>query len=371
MAAANPILTPDRGKAHSVALAVLCVLAAVQVAAMIRAVWLAKSKSSAIPAAGTATQTVTSGTTAAAPPVPASAQAPVKLMPPPSVPGTEPPAPALASVAASRPPPAVPSSQPAASVRPLDAETEELIDLARQLRPLGDLNGALDVLQRASEKVPDHPKVLTEIAQTYEMMGLSDKAAAARQKAAAARLPEVAAAPRPDTQVGAGLAASTGLTTPNVDASKILSIGACEVLRDRSATRGEKLTLRLPIRSQPGVRIDPNAIDIGVFFFDLVNGEKVEQTKADAPVNTWVDTPVDWKDGQERLDVLYFMPEMTPEMIRNVGRRSFHGYIVKLYYQRKLQDTVMEPASLRSFGTEDAPPPVPATPGPSRTRKAR
>ena len=35
MAAANPILTPDRGKAHSVALGVLCALAVVQVSAMV------------------------------------------------------------------------------------------------------------------------------------------------------------------------------------------------------------------------------------------------------------------------------------------------------------------------------------------------
>jgi hypothetical protein len=115
------------------------------------------------------------------------------------------------------------------------------------------------------------------------------------------------------------------------------------------------MTLRLPIRSHAGAVVDPAAIDIDVFFFDLVNSEKVEQTKADAPVNTWVDAPVDWKEGQERLDVLYSMPEMTEDVIRSIGQRKFYGYIVKLYYQHKLQDTVMEPASLRNFGAASAP----------------
>ena len=157
---------------------------------------------------------------------------------------------------------------------------------------------------------------------------------------------------------GTRLSPNTGLTTPEQgprDPSKILGIGPCELMRDPAVTRGEKITLRLPIRCQPGQVVDPAEIDVAVFFFDLVNGEKVEQTKADAPVNTWLDAPVDWTEGQERLDVVYSMPEMTAEVIRSIGRRKFHGYIVKLYYQHKLQDTVMEPAALQNYGAGSAP----------------
>ena len=256
---------------------------------------------------------------------------------------------------------------PARTPAPLNAEMQELIELAQQLRPLGDLKGALDVLKRADIMSPDHPAVLAEFAQTYEQMGLGDKAAAARQKLGStypvtgAHYQSSAASDsgiRPPASQGSALSPSTGLTTPDSaapDASKILGLGACELIRDRSGFRGEKVTLRLPIRSHPGAVVDPAAIDIDVFFFDLVNSEKVEQTKADAPVNTWVDAPVDWKDGQERLDVLYSMPEMTEDVIRSIGQRKFYGYIVKLYYQHKLQDTVMEPASLRNFGAASAP----------------
>ena len=263
----------------------------------------------------------------------------------------------------------------------MNAEVQELLDLVQQLRPLGDSKGALEVLRKADTISPDNPEVLKELALTYEVMGLKEKAAAARDRAAALRgggasLPLAAASvPMEDaaagSTIGGGLSsddgrglsspAMGGLSTPEArphDPSKALSIGRCELLRDRGTTRGEKVTLRLPIRSQPGQAIDPTAIDIDVFFFDLVNGEKVEQTKADVPVNTWVDAPVDWKDGAERLDVVYSMPEMTADVIRGIGQRRFHGYIVKLYYQHKLQDTVMEPASLQHFGTGNAPQPA-------------
>jgi hypothetical protein len=152
------------------------------------------------------------------------------------------------------------------------------------------------------------------------------------------------------------LSPATGLTTPSatkpLDASKTLGLGPCEVMRDPAISRGERLTLRIPILSQPGQAIDPSAVDINVFFFDMVNGERVEQTKADVPVNSWVQAPVDWTEGSELLDVVYFMPEtLDAAALRSQGVRKYHGYIVKLYYQNKLQDTVMEPASLQNFGS--------------------
>lgn len=347
MAAANPILTPDRGKAHSVALGVLCALAVIQVSAMIRAVWLAKSKH----AAAAVTQPP------GAPPLPPGVTATSPFMQPPSVPASAP-SPLVAQ----------PLYAPPRNAAGPSGEVQELIEVARQLRPLGDLQGALDVLRRADTAAPDHPVVLVEIAQTYEQMGLNDRALASwkRIEAMGARAGEaysvaarrLGAPPASLPSSGSTLSSRTGLTTPEPrpqDPSKMLGIGACELIRDPSVTRGEKVTLRLPIRCQPGQVIDPGAIDIDVFFFDLVNGEKVEQTKADVPVNTWVDAPVDWKDGQERLDVVYSMPEMTAEVIRGIGRRKFHGYIVKLYYEHKLQDTVMEPASLQNYGAGGAP----------------
>lgn len=244
---------------------------------------------------------------------------------------------------------------------PLDGEIAELVEVAQQVRSLGDLQGALEVLRKADLKSPDHPAVLSEMARTYDQMGLTDKALASWKKVEG--MGENAGEYRRQATQRLGgapaggsssLSPATGLTTPEskpVDSAKTLGLGSCEVIRDPAVSRGEKLALRIPIRSQPGAAIDPNAIDVDVFYFDLVNDEKVEQTKADT-VPAWVNAPVDWKDGLELLDVGYFLPEMTPEEIRNNGRRKFHGYIVKLYYQHKLQDTAAQPASLLNLGSE-------------------
>jgi len=363
MPAANPILTPDRGKAHSVAMAVLCGLAAVQVSAMARAVWLAKYRA-AQTSETTPAQGPTPGAPLGPPPIPMAVTA---LMPPPSIPDdsqTAPTVPAPAGNAFPTPPtrPPVTSSVPKAS-----AEVMELVEVAQQSRPLGDLQGALEALRRADTLSPDHPLVLLEMAQTYDQMGLTEKALAAWTKLQAMG-PQAGegysrAAQRLGTSgasaIDAGattLSPATGLTTPSatkpLDASKTLGLGPCEVMRDPAISRGERLTLRIPILSQPGQAIDPSAVDINVFFFDMVNGERVEQTKADVPVNSWVQAPVDWTEGSELLDVVYFMPEtLDAAALRSQGVRKYHGYIVKLYYQNKLQDTVMEPASLQNFGS--------------------
>lgn len=87
-------------------------------------------------------------------------------------------------------------------------------------------------------------------------------------------------------------------------------------------------------------------------FFDRVNGEKVAQTIADEPLSAWGSPPVDWSGiGEEPLNVTYFLPTLTPGEIAAHGRRAYHGYVVRLYYQHKLQDVAAEPRDLLDFGS--------------------
>lgn len=46
------------------------------------------------------------------------------------------------------------------------------------------------------------------------------------------------------------------------------------------------------------------------------------------------------------VSAVYHMPEMTPQMVANVGHREFYGYIVKLYYQHRLMSTAASPRDL-------------------------
>ena len=50
------------------------------------------------------------------------------------------------------------------------------------------------------------------------------------------------------------------------------------------------------------------------------------------------------------LDVTYFLPTLTPGEVAAHGRRAYHGYVVRLYYQNKLQDVAAEPRDLLDFG---------------------
>ncbi len=238
----------------------------------------------------------------------------------------------------------------------------ELVETAKQIRAMEDMQGALDVLKQADLQYPDNPEVLAETALCYEKMGLSDRAATtwrrlesvAPEKAGGFRALAQRRLENPAAPAGnADLSATGGsMATPAPDSAKVLRLGACQAIRDPSTANGEKVTLRIPVQRVGFGSIDPNLVDIDVFFFDRVNGERVAQTIADEPVSTWSAAPVDWSGiGEEPLDVVYFMPALAPSEVSHHGRRSYHGYVVKLYYQHKLQDVAAEPHDLLNFGS--------------------
>ncbi|GAA5147790.1 hypothetical protein GCM10023213_42980 [Prosthecobacter algae] len=421
MAQAPSILNADRGRASATALGVLCLLAAVQVLLVSKVVWdssrrpapVAKAPhpsranpleapaapvkptvsfspppvgqiaQAAPPAASSPTPTATEF----APPAIGSFAPPTGSPPVPAAPRPAPQVPTAApgvAVAPAAPPPSAnppapsgalanlppPGQAPTAKKAPADPAAtmslEEMIELAKQVRGLGDMQGALEVLRRADLQYPARPEVMAETAQCYETMGLTDKAAnlwrqlesmdparaAGFRDLAKRRLNAPAAAPA--SSAGTAFSALTG-----GDGGKMLSLGACQTMRDTATLNGEKVVLRIPILRQGNTNVDPSQVDIDVYFFDRVNGEKIAQTIADEPVSAWAAAPVDWSGiGEEPLDVTYFLPALTPGEIAAHGRRSYHGYVVRLYYQHKLQDVAAEPRDLLDFGSR-APQSVP------------
>jgi hypothetical protein len=193
------------------------------------------------------------------------------------------------------------------------------------------------------------------MALTYEMMKLSDRAESAWRAVLALG------------ESGAGsfyyLAKKrvegiqeTSKTLANGD-FKPLSIGSCQILPDPKVTKGQRLTLRIPIIATPGASIDPAQVDLRVFFFDKLADGSVALTRADNPITTWVTPPVDWKDnGEELVDVTYNMPELTPDELRNLGKRSYGGYVVKLLYQNQSMGEKADPPQLLNFKPQGAGP---------------
>ena len=374
------IFNADRGRASQTALGILCALVLLQMGLMARLLlkdapivpkeqipvassgWTAPPVTISPPpvgqlAASPATAPATSAPTPGfGPPPIGSFQAPTA--PPPAPTFTAPPA--YSKPAAAIPAPAIAKSAPApnkgsdsASNMPL----AEMVDLAKQVRGLGDMQGALEVLKRADLQYPASPEGMSETAQCYEQMGLGEKASALWKQLAS--MDAVRSAGFGDL-AKRKLQATTGLDTAVASTSdfapKVLSLGACQANRDLSVSNGEKVVLRVPILRQGNAVIDPSQVDIDVYFFDRVNGEKVAQTIADEPVSTWAAAPVDWSGlGEEPLNVTYFLPPLTPGEIAAHGRRSYHGYVVRLYYQNKLQDVAAEPRDLLDFGASQPP----------------
>ncbi|HBJ86844.1 MAG TPA: hypothetical protein DDZ88_23905 [Verrucomicrobiales bacterium] len=232
-----------------------------------------------------------------------------------------------------------------------------VVTTAKEIRGMSDMQGALEMLKRADELTPDHPAIIAEIAQTYEQMGVASKATDSWRRIQllgetnAGSFYELAS-----RRLGAGPAATSApLAMPGasgMEGEKNLRLGACQVARDFSVNNGERYTVRVPISRAGSQPVDGRAVNLEVFFFDRVNGVHVAQTIAPEPVETWQSTPVDWSgSGEETLDVVYHLPALSTAEIQQHGRRSYYGYMLRLYYNNKLQDVAAEPRDLLEFGS--------------------
>jgi len=221
----------------------------------------------------------------------------------------------------------------------------EAIEASKLARKQGDMQASIEALRSADAKEPNHPLILSELALTYEGMGILTKATAAWRSIAA--MGEKTAGSY-FTLAKSKLEGRADSTLHNMSAVKL---GECQVIRDASAKKGERIAVRVSLLATPGAVIDPAQMDIHVYLFEAVNhGERIEQARATAPSLDWVSAPVDWKESNEELvDVVYDLPSPKPEELREFGQRKFHGYVVKLFYQNKLVGEEAQPASLRDF----------------------
>lgn len=296
----------------------------------------------------------------AAPPTPTITPPAPQVMPP-TAPVQPPAGPAEPPAGTAASPAPAPAFSPPQEIKPNPAtellrDVDYVVTTAKEIRGMSDMQGALEMLKRADQLNPDHPAIIAEMAQTYEQMGITDKATdnwrriqllgetrAGSYFALAAR------------RLGAGPAATASPlinTAAGSEGEKRLRLGACQVKRDFSTNNGERYVLRVPIIRAGSQTVDGQAMDLEVFFFDRVNGTQVAQTIAPEPVEAWQSTPVDWSgSGEETLDVVYHLPALSAAEIQQHGRRTYYGYMLRLYYNNKLQDVAAEPRDLLEFGS--------------------
>ena len=280
---------------------------------------------------------------------------------PPSAPATAlaPAAPPSPTQPAAPPPPTAPD--PAALARD---DVRLLVADAIQQRRNGDMGSALAKLSTAADLQPGHPRVLFEQATTYEAMGLADKALATFSQI-------MALGP---TRAGTlhGIAQrrlhdgvrTVQATAPN-DAD--LFVGDIQEIRHPETPGVQRVDLRLDLHGRPGKKINPSDVFLSVQFFDLVNGTRVEPTRADPPRTRWTSEPVDWVDPAiETVEVSYALPDPVPG-VDAAESRLYLGYLVELYYQDALLDVVAQPRRLARFPAR----PAPDSPPPAAEPRAR
>ncbi|MDB6073071.1 MAG: hypothetical protein JWO89_711 [Verrucomicrobiaceae bacterium] len=234
----------------------------------------------------------------------------------------------------------------------------------------------MQALNRADLLVPNNPRIMREKAMTLQRLGKSDEAKELQATPPASPNSRPTSIPshsgpagipstRPSSSVPSpsprellnksfGSRPAEPLPEPSAAppaaaVNGALSLGQCRIERDASTVRGERLSLKVPLVAAPGEVIDPNQMIIDVMFYDKVNNERIELTMADKPKSTF-DTTGDFKTGQEVISVLYNLPEFTPAEISELGRHTFYGYIVKLYYKNRLMGAVATPPDLSTMG---------------------
>ena len=291
-------------------------------------------------------------------------------------------APAVATEGLTRPTPA-----PAAP----EATSGGLIDEARQLRQRGDMPSALAKLRQAQVSSPDNPQIIAEMALTYEGLGLGDRAAEQWQRIygmgdsigalyylADARLHAAPAAPAPAVAPTATTGSGSGLAEQENTVLKITDIQLNEMTDDPSAA--QKMVLKIVVKDRPGSAIDPRKVRILTYFYDLIDGTSEVLTNAQTAYAWLSEEPIDWaNDKSEILETTYLRLKDAPESLapavaptpaahasRHVGRnkkvdadgvtpapsatpatvRTYLGYVVRLYYDRELQDVKADPIRL-------------------------
>ena len=233
------------------------------------------------------------------------------------------------------------------SVEPIeDTLVERLVSTGVELRTGGNLQGALQALRDAETNLPDHPRILGELAITMTRLGKNREAVDYWKK-----LSEMSEAKGGDFPAIASKVLKGEPVPSPLRPGQILQLGEIRVVKKPPARDGEWIHLFIPIKADPASRPLGREMTLRVFCYDRVNGEQTEQTTA--KINYEYPTmPWDWKEGVEEIEVIYFQPALTVEQKREFGERVFAGYVIELDYRNQLQDVAASSTQLRNLRFE-------------------
>jgi len=206
-------------------------------------------------------------------------------------------------------------------------------------REIGDMKAALTQLRAAADLFPGHPRLLYELATTYEKMSLPAKAAPIWDQLSA--IGEAGGMYFKLAQARF----EQGDVLPPREVETPLRLGKILERPQQDPVGMEAVTLRIPVQALEGAEIDPGRVSVVTQFYDEVDGEIVE---TDASTDNWR-----WLSGEFptwRTNSVEFLDQPYRRLglggSEFGGVRNYHGYVVKLYYNDHLQDVAAKPAQL-------------------------
>lgn len=222
---------------------------------------------------------------------------------------------------------------------PMTEEVAALVKAARYAQIDGDLKVAVVKLEQAMRLEPDNPVVLYYYGLTYEWLRNADKSREFFLKVYTQREKAGKYFARAAQHLQAGFSSPADLRGD-------MSFGTILEYRDPECPAGERVKLTVPILMKDGLNVRPEDLRVIVQFFDKVNGKKVEKTHAPEPTSRCITEPADWADGEEIMEVTYYMPPLTEEETIAYGSLKYYGYTAKLYYKGEPMDCHASPPVL-------------------------
>jgi hypothetical protein len=234
-----------------------------------------------------------------------------------------------------------------------DPEVAGFVTLGAEKRASGDMQGALDSLRRAEALLPDHPRVLAEIAATFGQLGMDAKSALYWE-----RVRDMG--PKAGDWHAIASSELSGQKTTGAKLPAMLKLGKVAALHDPAVTKdqGERVVLSVTVDAAPGARPSAKEMSMLVYFYDMVDGEKTEASTADTS-QKFSSEPYDWATpAGETIEVIYHQPVFSVEEKRELGKRAYYGYIIELYYRDELQDMAAFPPELKNLDRNTIPSPL-------------
>lgn len=252
-----------------------------------------------------------------------------------------------------------PTPVPQTRATTTEARIVNLLEQARALRERGDTSTAITRLREALAIAPQNTLLISELAMTYEKMGVTDKAleqwrriydlgesAGIYYQAADAKLKS---SERTGLRAGTDPADASSGDNTGIQPGSVLGLGGINLVDAVDPNAAKKFTLKIPLKSRPNMQIDVSDVVIQVFFYDSLPDDSIVQTSANVS-SQWSTLPADWgEDDIEILEVNYNQPKGGAGRSAaegGEGNRRYYGYIVRIYYKRELQDMRAEPITL-------------------------